>query len=504
MWQPPPDGDTVALYYFQEGSGNQAFDASGNNRTCTIHPSVQWATSKFGQGLRFNRANAGDSRSLNCGPAPVLSSFSIDFWYRSDAEGDGRIAGALAGGGNGGGGNNWLLSNFEGRMRLDVWPCGSCGSSEVRSNFNLRDAQHINKWHHIAVTFDGRNEVRFYLDGALDSVKMLSGDGINQFSPPLEIGSVEGIGQLKGNLGAFRLSRGVRSDFVYGAFTAVTPEPSLALGGTISPPVAGSADLAILGVSAFSYDNGTMLIKAVVKNQGSLPTRNTIYTDLYLNRVPSGKGDLTGSTRFWINDSIAPGETVTLTAVLDTLPGALAPDASATQESSATLYAQTDSSGAISEPNVTDNIFSVGVPVCVTSNDAFESDNSLGQARDLALGQTQAHNFASPSDEDWVRLSLAAGQTYTIRTSDLGGAADTVLELYSGDGALLAANDDAASGSLASEITFAASASKTYYVRVRHWNSGTGGCGTSYSLSAVVSYTLPEQRSKVYMPVVTR
>ena len=40
-------------------------------------------------------------------------------------------------------------------MRLDVWPCGPCGSSDVRSDFNLRDAAYQGKWHHIAVTFNG-------------------------------------------------------------------------------------------------------------------------------------------------------------------------------------------------------------------------------------------------------------------------------------------------------------------------------------------------------------
>jgi hypothetical protein len=506
VWYPTSDGDTVALYYFQEGSGAQAFDASGNNRTCSIDPSVQWAASKFGQGLRLNRANAGDSRSLNCGPAPALTSFSMDFWYKSDAEGDGRIAGALAGGGNGGGGNNWLLSNFEGRMRLDVWPCGPCGSSEVRSNFNLRDTQHIDKWHHIAVTFNGGNEVRFYLDGALDSVKMLSGNGLNQFSPPLEIGSVEGGGQLKGNLGAFRLSRVVRTDFGYGAFALVTPEPSLTLGSAVNPPANGSPDLAVLSLNAFPYANGTQLIEAVVRNQGTQPTLNNIYTDLYVNHVPSGKGDLTGSARFWINDSIAPGDIVTLTAVLDSLPGAATMDASATQESSATLYAQTDSSGGINEPNVADNIFGSGVPVCVTSNDAFEGDNSLAQAKDLGLGQTQTHNFASPGDEDWVRVELTAGQAYRIRTSGLGDSADTVLELYSAAGALLAANDDTTSGGgLASEIVYTAQTTGTHYARVRHWNSGAGGCGTSYTLSVQVSNPPPpEPKVRIYAPFVTR
>jgi len=212
VWYPYREGDTEYLYFFQEGSGLTAYDSSGNARHASMDASVQWAASKFGNGLRFNRANAGDSRSLNCGSVAPLTSFTIEFWYKTDPGSDdgGRIAGALAGGGNGGGGNNWLLQVFESRIRFDVWPCGTCGSSEVRSDFRLHDAPYVGNWNHIAVTFNGGNEVKFYINGGLDSTKYLSQSGINTFTPTLEIGSSEGIGQVLGNMGAFRIASPTR------------------------------------------------------------------------------------------------------------------------------------------------------------------------------------------------------------------------------------------------------------------------------------------------------
>lgn len=504
VWQPTVDGNTVAMYYFQEGNGSSTFDSSGNNRTCSINASVAWAASKFGQGLQFNRANAGNSRSLMCGPTPALTAFTIDFWYNPDSDGDGSIAGALAGGGNGGGGNNWVLSNFEGRIRLDVWPCGSCGSSDVQSDFNLRDAAYLGKWHHIAVTFNGGNEVKFYLDGSLNSTKILGQSGINTYAPPLEIGSAEGIRQLKGNLGAFRLSNIVRTDFGYGGFAGITREPNVAFGAMIRPSIVGSVDLAVLGMNAYPYANGAMLIEAIVQNQGSLPTGNNTYTDLYLNHAPTGKGDLIGSTHFWINDSILPGQIVTLTTIINSLPTTAinrvagssnnTSNLSAATETTAILYLQTDSSNAINEVNTNNNRLSQGTEICVTNNDNYEGDNSLASAKALFVGEAQRHNFGSPSDEDWIYITAQSGKEYQFETSSLDYAADTIIELYQADGTLITSNDDA-NGGLGSKLSYTATSNLNLYLRIRHWNANTSGCGTSYSVRVTNLDTTPPQVS---------
>ena len=95
VWFPNAEGDTTNLYYFQEGSGSTAYDSSGYNRNCSIDPTVQWSTGKWGSGLRFNRSNAGNSVSLTCGAPPPLTSFTIEFWYKPDPEDGGRIAGQI-------------------------------------------------------------------------------------------------------------------------------------------------------------------------------------------------------------------------------------------------------------------------------------------------------------------------------------------------------------------------------------------------------------------------
>lgn len=501
VWYPFAESDTTNLYFFQEGTGSTTYDASGFNRNCSIDSSVQWSSGKFGDGLRFNHANAGDSRSLNCGAVPPLTNFTIEFWYKPDSDDGGRIVGALSGGGNGGGGSNWLLQLQGGKIRLDTWECSTCGSQEVSSNFNLLQAPYLGHWNHIAITFDGVNQVRFYINGILDSTKTLADAGINTFSPPLEIGSAEGIGQIKANLGAFRISDNMKTSFPYGAYGDITNEPTLATGSLIEPPTTGSADLAFWDLNTYPNPGGGVLIEAVIQNQGNLSTQNGFYTDLYVDHLPTGTGDYTGSLQFWINDAIAAGTTITLTTVLNELvtsSGMALHTMTPGSEVNGTVYAQVDSSGVIGEASDTDNIYTDGVEICLANPDAYEEDETYNSASPIILSETQEHNFDHLGDQDWIQFAAQNGDAYALITYNLDQSADTYIYLYDVDGTtLLASNDDYAS-SLASRIEWIAPATGTYYVLIRHWNPNVSGCKTSYSLR------LAEPGFELFLPIVIR
>jgi len=496
VWYPYDEADTQYLFLFQEGSGATAYDSSGYGRHCSINPTVVWTTAKFGTGLRFNRANNGDSPSLTCGSA-VLPSFTIEFWFRPDADGDGRIAGQI----KQGVGPNWLLNLFEGKLRLDVWPCTTCGSSEVRSNANLRQAPYVGVWNHVAVSFNGGNEVRFYINGALDSVKVLNQTGLTQYDIPLEIGSVEGIGQLKDSLGAFRISSGVKTSFAYGPFGAITGEPSAVVGSVVNRPVSGTPDLQVLSLTAYPNPSGGILAEAVLRNAGTLSTQNGFFIDLYLNHTPTGPGDYTGSVQMWVNEPIAAGKTVTVTGVVSDVGGLAQAAAGATySEVSGTLRVFADSSGAVAESSETNNLDPLGVEVCVASADSFEEDDTAATARALVLDEPQVHNFDGPGDGDWLRFTAQAGKAYVIETSNLGPATDTYLYLYGADGTTLLASNDDDGSTLASRIEWTAPADGTFYVLIKHWNPNVGGCGAGYTVGA----TLQRPAFRVLLPAVLR
>lgn len=125
--------------------------------------------------------------------------------------------------------------------------------------------------------------------------------------------------------------------------------------------------------------------------------------------------------------------------------------------------------------------------------DASEPDNQPAAAPTLALEQSVVHNFCPGGDEDWARLALQAGQTYVVQTTDLAFASDTVLTLFSANGATqLAENDDYGYVS-GSRIVFTPQASGEYLVRVRHANPVANGPNTQYTLSVRAGFCQPDE-----------
>ncbi len=248
-------------------------------------------------------------------------------------------------------------------------------------------------------------------------------------------------------------------------------------------------------------------MEAVVKNQGTTDTDNGFYTDLYVDHVPTGAGDISGSIQFWINDPIPPGATVTLTTVISdpsALGGVVGQEVGAAAESSHTLYTQVDSVGGVGENNEANNVYSAGTEVCLASADGYEPDNSAVAATALSLGTSQTHNLSTLTDEDWLKVQLSAGISYTIKTSDLGVSGDTYLYLYDSDGTtLLVANDDYG-GTLASRIDWVPPSTGQYYVAVKHWNPNAAGCGTSYDVSLEEGEAGAAPLTWSYFPVIMK
>lgn len=488
VFYPAVDSNTRVMLYSQEGSGQVVYDSSGYGNNCTFASDLLgWTTGKFGAHAVLFPGDPPDGPALNCGNNGLdLSAFTIEMFLKRNSLQPGidwlagqREAGAPA---------KYVLWLYGHQPQLEVWPCPGCTSSTATSNRQLADLER----HHVAVSFDGNNQVRFYIDGVLDSVRTLNFSGWTPSSAHLQIGSGDILRRFSGDISFFRLSNNVRTDFSYGTFVSLKNEPTAAAGEVVQPPEAGSADLALAGMTAYPNPMGGALVQAVVVNQGDRATQNGFYTDLYVDNQPTGPDDFAGSIRFWVNDPIEPGVTVTLTTVLTDVVGL----AGRTQteplgESTVALYSQTDSEGLVGEPDDQNNISS-GLAVCVASPDQYEEDNTATAAKWIEMDSAQSHNFDRLADQDWLKFGAQAGKTYVLSTSDLGAAGDTYLYLYDTDQTtLLAANDDYG-GSLASRIEWTAPASGTYFVLVKHWNSNVGGCGTIYdvTLSVAVPNTL--------------
>jgi len=473
IFLPAVDANTIGLWHFQDGTGSTITDTSSKGHNGTFY-SPGWNDGWLSWTGSFNGSNsyvdAGNSNDFNLTSGPM----TLEAWvYLNNIINSPPILGKW--------GSSDAYASYILRVRNDkiiYWVIRAPGGNrEVTTGLRLE----LNTWYHIAATYDGVNTMKVFANGERWGEINNAADGFSG-TGPLWIGFDGSDTYFPGYIQHVRISNVVRTNFDY---ARIVNAPSVGVGNVILPPESGSPDLVVLGISTYPSPAGGVLIEAVVQNQGDSATLNGFYTDLYVDHLPTGAGDYTGSLRFWVNDPIGAGETVTLTTLVTNV-SQLFPTAKTVQsgaESSVTLYAQTDSTGAVTEADNGNNIYAQGTTLCVANPDGFENDGGPANASLITVGSSQSHNFHLPGDSDWIKFNAQAGKTYCLTTSALGISADTYLYLYDVDGTTLISSNDDSNGSLASQIEWTAPANGIYYVLVKHWNPNVGGCGTQYNLN---------------------
>ena len=476
---PPSEANTLGLWHFHDGAGTTFTDTSGAGKSGTLY-NGGWTAGLFGSAASFNGSStyaeiADPTNRFD------LRSFTIEGWFKLSGNGTQLLL------------RRRMTTGTEEAYRLEIRDWKFVGN--IRGAFNTPSHTQLvqGRWYHLAFAYDG-STARTYVNGVLEGSTSF-GDGTPASMGPVILGrNSANSDYMNGQVQGLRISNVSLSSFPYAAFANILSAPSSAAGSAVAqtPPVTGSPDLAVLSLATYPNPGGGVLVEAVVQNQGDADTRNGFYTDVYVNHLPTGTGDYTGSLEFWVNDPIGVGETVTLRTVITDM-GALgisAADLLAPQggiapytETTATLYAQTDSAGSISEPDDANNIYSAGTELCVASEDIYEDDNQYSGATSILVGILQTHNLDAAGDGDWVKFDATSGQTYLITTSGLGIAADTYLYLYDTDGQTLLTSNDDFGNSLASRIMWTAPSTGTYYVLVNHWSPNAGGCGTPYTIN---------------------
>jgi hypothetical protein len=110
-------------------------------------------------------------------------------------------------------------------------------------------------------------------------------------------------------------------------------------------------------------------------------------------------------------------------------------------------------------------------------------------------GPAQEHGSHAADDVDFVKFAAQAGETYLMRTFNLGGRPDndTTLTLYDLDGTTqLAFNDEHPLEELgASRIVWEAVNTGTYFLKVAQFNQAVGGCELTYLLEVTRSAPMP-------------
>lgn len=120
------------------------------------------------------------------------------------------------------------------------------------------------------------------------------------------------------------------------------------------------------------------------------------------------------------------------------------------------------------------------LPACLVLPDSYEADNTAGLASTITVnGAVQSHNFHRQdsswfADNDWAKFSATAGQTYDIRTQNVGSGVNTMLFIYDSGGTTLLALDENDVGFASSQIIFQAPATAVYTIYVRELYGSTG------------------------------
>jgi len=109
-----------------------------------------------------------------------------------------------------------------------------------------------------------------------------------------------------------------------------------------------------------------------------------------------------------------------------------------------------------------------------------DAPGGIGSTDPVVFGGSVAGAIDTAGDQDWYRVTLTAGQTYTFWTNGAQNPTDTLLRLRDSSGTAIATNDDGGQDVL-SHITFTATTTGTYFVDVSGFSSGVTG---SYSLFA--------------------
>ena len=151
----------VGYWSFDEGGGTVARDASGNNNHGTLTNGPKWTQGKSGGALQFD----GKDDYVDVGNNSVLnftntSAFSAEAWVYLTRS-SGRHKGIMGKGSGSASQQYWgLYYKTDSKEWRAILYDGS-----IYSIVSSSDSQPTNKWIHLLMTYDGVNNLKFYING---------------------------------------------------------------------------------------------------------------------------------------------------------------------------------------------------------------------------------------------------------------------------------------------------------------------------------------------------
>ena len=180
------DDGLVAQWHFDEGSGNQVRDSSGNGNNGTLNIGGDNVNSKWVDGKRGTALNLdGVNDYVNVGNSPNLrvNNLTAEAWIKwksfdTDTPG---IMGQCGSVGNYG----WVLWLNSETHKIRTWiSTDGTTTTEIGST---SPALELGRWYHVAMTYDG-DTIRLFIDGVLEDSSTSLGGNIYASTTDLEIG----------------------------------------------------------------------------------------------------------------------------------------------------------------------------------------------------------------------------------------------------------------------------------------------------------------------------
>ncbi|MEZ4680383.1 MAG: CARDB domain-containing protein [Caldilineaceae bacterium] len=126
--------------------------------------------------------------------------------------------------------------------------------------------------------------------------------------------------------------------------------------------------------------------------------------------------------------------------------------------------------------------------------DNYEPDNRCTTARDIATdGTRQSHLFQAPNDEDWIKFSVKAGESFIVIADNTATGVNPVVTLFD------SCSQVAANASLAfaaQQVSAGSPTDRIYYARLANQNGANFGANAHYDLRVAASPCLPDSQEE--------
>jgi hypothetical protein len=178
------DDKALMMYLpFDEGTGEKAKDASGNNLEATLNGATWSKDGKIGACIHLTNTE----QFVEVGAVPELDitdELTIQAWFFPEQnQGDSNLMGRRTSGNTGGYCLQWS-SNPTGAPQIETW-INIGGWQGSRNKQTIKPA--LKEWHHVASTYDG-DMIRQYIDGKLDVAYKPPAGKINSVDVVFRIG----------------------------------------------------------------------------------------------------------------------------------------------------------------------------------------------------------------------------------------------------------------------------------------------------------------------------